>query len=275
MKISVIVAIYKDIEALELILDSLDNQSFDGEFEIIVAEDGRDIDVKNFISKLAYKNIIHTTQDDNGWQKNKSLNNAIKHSSGDFLIFLDGDCIPYSNFIEGYSKHIEEKTVLCGRRVDLGGEFSSKIRKKDYSLKDIENGYLKYYFKMKKDGARHYEEGIVFNTFLYNLKYKDKASHIVGCNFGLNKKDILDINGFNEDYITPAVGEDTDIEYRLVKNGCRLKAVRNLSNILHLHHKVNFNDETMKISMSIFDKTKQENQIICTNGIVKKENNVS
>jgi cellulose synthase/poly-beta-1,6-N-acetylglucosamine synthase-like glycosyltransferase len=269
MKISVIIAIYKDIEALELILDSLAKQSYPKDFEIIIAEDGEDKSVKNFISNLSYSNIIHTTQIDNGWQKNKSLNNAINSSSGEFLIFLDGDCIPYSNFVENYSKYIQNKRVLCGRRVDLGAKVSKKIRDKTYTIENIEKNYLSFYLEMKKDLVRHYEEGIKLSKFFFNLKYHNKTSHILGCNFGLNKKDIIDINGFNEDYITPAVGEDTDIEYRLVKNGCDLKPIRNLSNVIHLHHKVNFNDETNIISMKVLNNMKVKKQIICKNGIKK------
>jgi len=49
MKVSVIIAIYKDIESLALILDSLSHQTYKNAFEIIVAEDGEDIEVKNFI----------------------------------------------------------------------------------------------------------------------------------------------------------------------------------------------------------------------------------
>ena len=117
---SVIVATYKDIEALSTILDSLYNQSFNGTYEVIVAEDGEDQEVKDFISRLSYPNLKHTTQEDLGWRKNKSLNNAITASEADFLIFIDGDCIPSHFFIENYLKRAKEGEVLCGRRVELG-----------------------------------------------------------------------------------------------------------------------------------------------------------
>jgi len=267
MKVSVIVAIYKDIEALELILDSLYKQTYQGKYEVIVAEDGKDQTVKDFIDSLNYPHLIHTTQEDEGWRKNKSLNNAIRHSSGDLLIFLDGDCIPYSQLIENYVKLKEDKTVLCGRRVELGPKISAKIRQKKLHINELENSYLRKLLPLYLDNTKHYEEGIVFNKFLYDIKYKNKNSHIIGCNFALNREDIYSINGFNEDYHSAAVGEDTDIEYRLSNMGCKMKPARNLCNIVHLYHKVSYSADAHAASSKIFTDTKEKNEIFCKNGL--------
>ena len=267
-KASIIVAIYKDIEALDLILKSLYNQTYKGEYEVIVAEDGSDKKVKKFIDSLNYKNLIHTTQKDEGWRKNKSLNNAIRHSSGELLIFLDGDCIPYDNLIQNYVAMTEDKTVLCGRRVELGSLFSKKLRKQEISAKILENSYIRKYFKLINDGTRHYEEGIRFNRFFYNLKYKGKTSHIIGCNFAANRKDIYEINGFNEDYHWASVGEDTDLEFRLGKIGCKMKPARNLCNVFHLYHKITYNKESNTKAKNLFEQVKKTNAIICKNGLL-------
>lgn len=269
MKVSVIISIYKDIESLALILDSLSHQTYKNAFEIIVAEDGESKEVKNFIDSLSYNNLIHTTQKDLGWQKNKSLNNAINHSSGELLIFLDGDCVPYGNLVEHYVNRAEEKTVLCGRRVELGELYSKKLRNNTLQLSKLEKNYFWHYFQMMKDKTRHYEEGIVLNAFLHKLKYKNKVSHILGCNFALNKKDILEINGFNEDYTAASVGEDTDIEYRLTLNGCSMKPTRNLTNIVHLHHKLTYDSIANEKSQKVFSKIKEKQEIFCKNGINK------
>ncbi len=270
MKVSVIVAIYKDIEALELILDSLYKQTYQGEYEVIVAEDGEDITVKNFVDSLTYPNLLHTTQKDEGWRKNKSLNNAIRHSSGDLLIFLDGDCIPYSQFIENYAKIKEDKTVLCGRRVELGPKVSQSIRDKKLHINTLQKSYFSKFLSLYLDNVRHYEEGIVYNNFLYNIKYKNKTSHILGCNFAVNREDIYYINGFNEDYKSAAVGEDTDIEYRLDKIGCKMKPARNLSNMIHLYHENTYSAEALGSSMKIFNDIKRKDEIICQHGLESK-----
>lgn len=269
ISISVIVAIYKDIEALNLIINSLNNQTYKGSYEIIVAEDGENKEIFNYIQQLPYKNIVHTTQKDLGWRKNKSLNNAIKISKGSLLIFLDGDCVPYSNLIENYSKLAKNKTILCGRRVELGEKYTSDLRSSKININNIEKNYILNYFNFMKDDTRHYEEGIIFNKTFYNLKYKNKTSHILGCNFAVNKIDITDINGFDEDYTSPSVGEDTDIELRLSLNNCKMIPARNLCNTVHLYHKITYNEEDNIKSNTIFENVKMKNEIQCNNGIVK------
>ena len=115
MKATEIVAIYEDIEVLDLILKSLSEQTYSG------TDDGSDISIKEFIKNLPYNNILHSTQKDIGWQKNKSINNTIKISKEKLLIFLDGVCIPYSNFIENYLFSAKPKTALSDEFVCKNG----------------------------------------------------------------------------------------------------------------------------------------------------------
>jgi len=61
------------------------------------------------------------------------------------------------------------------------------------------------------------EKGIrITHPFLLK-KLNTKKKGIVGCNFSLHKEDFLSVNGFDNRYDIPSIGEDTDIEYRLVK----------------------------------------------------------
>ncbi|PKN14381.1 MAG: glycosyl transferase family 2, partial [Deltaproteobacteria bacterium HGW-Deltaproteobacteria-24] len=111
MKVSVIIAVYKDVQALELIIESLKQQTYKN-FEVIIAEDGQDEHMKAFVDSITSLEVKHTTQEDLGIRKTRSLNNGIIASSGKFLIFIDGDCIPYSTFIESYVILSEENCIL-------------------------------------------------------------------------------------------------------------------------------------------------------------------
>ena len=53
MKVSVIIAVYKDVEALELIIESLKNQTYKN-FEVIIAEDEQDKKIQTFIKGHNY-----------------------------------------------------------------------------------------------------------------------------------------------------------------------------------------------------------------------------
>lgn len=102
MKASLIIAIYRDIEALSVIIEALKKQTYTN-FEVIIAEDGNSKEVKEFISTIENLDIKHTTQEDIGIRKSRSVNNGILASSGEYLIFIDGDCVPYSTFVESTS----------------------------------------------------------------------------------------------------------------------------------------------------------------------------
>ncbi len=270
--VSVIISVYNDLEALKLIIESLLLQSYPPN-EIIIAEDAQHDSIKNHLSSLN-NNIIkikHVSHKDDGWRKEVILNKAIKISQSDYLIFIDGDCIPYKNFVEEHLKLSEINTALCGRRTEPGAYFSSLLRNKSLTIENFEKNYLQNFFKLKKDECRHIEEGFYLgaDSRLFKLinKLKKSKAHIVGCNWSCFKSDIIKINGFDEDFYLPTTGEDTDIERRLTHFGIKMKSCRNAAIVTHLYHEKIFNPE-------ISSKMKQLMQIkkdifVCKNGLEK------
>ena len=75
------------------------------------------------------------------------------------------------------------------------------------------------------------------------------------------------IKGFDENYTLPATGEDYDIEWRMLRYGCKIVSLRNLAVQYHIHHKENWNDNNE--NMNYCRKMQEEKQIICKNGIEK------
>ncbi len=102
MKVSLIVAVYKDIEALDLIVQNLKLQTYKN-FELVIAEDNNAAEMKEYIAGITGIEVKHTFQDDLGIRKTRSINNGILAAEGEYLIFIDGDCIPYTRFIESKS----------------------------------------------------------------------------------------------------------------------------------------------------------------------------
>ncbi|QSZ41331.1 glycosyltransferase [Sulfurimonas aquatica] len=268
--VAVIVAIYKDLKALQLIIESLESQTKIPD-EIIIAEDAQHLNIKEYVDSLNYNNIIHLSQEDIGWRKEKILNKAIETSKSDYLIFIDGDCIPYHNFVKANIELSEPNTALCGRRSEPGEGFSEKLRKGKISIKKFEKSYLLNYFKLMKDKTRHIEEGIVFspNSLILKIlnKFGRKDSHIVGCNWSCYKKDLVTINGYDEDFILPTTGEDTDVERRLRHFGVRMKSSRNAAAVVHLHHISIFNKEIASQTEALMETKKDI--YVCKNGLKK------
>jgi len=238
LKASLIIAFYKDLEALGLILDTLRHQTYK-KFEVVVAEDDDTPETKAFLSEYNDLEIIHVSHPDIGRTKPVAQNNAILAATGDYLIFIDGDCIPYSTFIESHVTLAETGKVLSGRRVNLGPKFSARLRKKTLSPLTLEKLYLIYYPLLVLDSASHIEQGIFLNPTggLFSLRQKRKSNlSMLGCNFSCFKSDMLEINGFDESYGESAVPDDTDLQWRFEALGLQMKSCKLAANIFHLHH---------------------------------------
>jgi glycosyltransferase involved in cell wall biosynthesis len=272
MKVSVIIAVYKDVEALELIIESLKNQTYKN-FEVVIAEDGQDEKMRAFIESIKDLDIKHTTQEDIGIRKTRSLNNGIIASEGEFLIFIDGDCIPYSTFIESYVKISQDGFIISGRRVNLGPKYSKKLRNKIISPLELEKTFLLRYIFISQDCKEgHSEDGFYFSPdgWIYNkfIKNRKASTSILGCNYACFKKDIIAINGYDEGYGETAIGDDTDLEWRFKALGCKIKSAKNVANVFHLYHSRSFRNriDTNKY-LEIFKENKLNNKFICTFGL--------
>ena len=271
MKASLIIAIYKNIPFLQAILDSLRYQT-EKNFEIIIAEDGENESIKQFIEQYSFEQPYqHLTQKDEGWRKNKAMNMAIRAAKADWLIFIDGDCVLHPRFIEMHLRYAAEKTILVGKRVKLDPESSAQLIKSSGNTKFLQKMLLQKMIWGKGD-IKFIEEGIFISPeglFGFITKMR-KGKRLVGSNMSFSKQAILTINGFDEDYILPAVGEDYDLNWRFAAAGFKNISVRNMAVQYHLSHIENWVNQDE--NMIICQKKQLDNNFLCINGIIKRHN---
>jgi glycosyltransferase involved in cell wall biosynthesis len=239
--VSLIISFYNNISLLQMIFASLKRQTLQN-FEVIIADDGsaQDVVVKvQELIKTASFKVTHCWHSDNGWQKNIILNKSIVASSGQYLIFIDGDCIPHHKFIEEHYTNRKLGRVICGRRVQLTPQMTQNL-----SIAKIQSGYLDTWGRILIiahgifTAARHIENGIrITNPLVRKLFIKDKIKGIVGCNFSIFKSDIMLVNGFDERFLYPGTGEDTDLNDRLARVQVINLSMKHLLTLFHIHHK--------------------------------------
>ena len=102
MKISVIVPVYNRLEHLRALFLCLLRQKKQAD-ELIITDDGSSQKVLDFIGDLIPKaqfKVKHIYQEDKGFRKTRALNNAVRNSTGDLLIFCDQDLIFGEEYIE-------------------------------------------------------------------------------------------------------------------------------------------------------------------------------
>ncbi len=265
---AVVISVYNRFDFLELVLAGLERQTM-WDFEVVIADDGSNEafaeNLKKITPALSFP-LIHVSHEDKGFRKNKILNKAIEAAHSDYLIFMDGDCIPHSEFLNEHSKYRNKYLCLTGRRVNLSEKISSQL-----TPGMVKHGWLeKNTMKLVKDGlfgkSNYVEKGFyVKNKTLRNI-LNNKPRGLLGCNFSINKEDLLRINGFDERYEAPSIGEDSDIQYRLELAGMRIKSLNNIAVQYHLYHQL---QERPQVNLDLFKKVKAEGKAFTLYGIKK------
>ncbi len=268
IKATIILSFYKRIDYLKLVFAGLERQTFK-DFEVVIADDGSPGDVIAEIEKLSVKvkfPVIHIWHEDKGFRKNKILNSAIKISNSDLLIFVDADCIPHSEFILEHYKNKKEKLCNTGRRVNLSNSITRIL-----SEENVKSGFLeKNKLRLIIDGLFGHsfdvEKGFYFQNKILRKYFNSKKRGILGCNFSISKQDFLEINGFDERYEAPSIGEDSDVQFRLELNNVKINSLNNIAVQYHLNHKI---QNRPQINLDLFEEVKKSKLSFTPFGIVR------
>lgn len=270
MKTTLVISVYKNTNDLHVVLQSLKFQTHT-DFDIIISEDGSSTEMREFVNRYkatALFPVTHLTQPDEGWRKNKALNNAVRHG-GDYLIFIDGDCVVHHKFIENHIRLSDPKKIVAGKRVKLGAVYSDLFRNNIDSLLELEQRVEKEGSKVRQDGGKFFEEAFYINPdgplwFVTRLR---RMNQLKGCNMSFYREAIEAINGFDEDYQLPAIGEDIDLTWRFKGMGYTLTSARNLCVQYHLHHKENWTDQA--VNQALMELKMVNREFVCKNGLTK------
>lgn len=236
--LTLVIAVYNGVRNLEFILAALRRQSFT-DFEVIVADDGSGPDIGALLEKSAGAcrfPIRHLWQEDRGFRKNAMLNKAILAARTEYIVFVDGDCLPHRDFLRDHQENRVPGALLCGRRVNWSKEITEAL-----TLPDVESGACeRITVRLLVDGlmarSANLEDGVrIPSPFVRKMMHRNQA-RILGCNFSVAKGLLEQVNGFDEAYRAPGLGEDSDIAYRLELSGAKLLTLRYLAILYHLHH---------------------------------------
>ncbi|MCF7790924.1 MAG: glycosyltransferase [Victivallales bacterium] len=270
--VSYIISFYNNINALELILSALKRQTYKN-FEVIIADDGSRKEIVDRIKKLHSHYsfpIKHVWHNDLGWRKTKILNKAVTVSGGNYLIFTDGDCIPHKCFIKNHWEQRENDKVLTGRRAFLTKFISKKLTQKNVEKGILEKSFLIISLVMglfRK--GKHISKGIYIKNHYFRKLLSKKNKEILGSNFSIHKESLLKINGFDERYLAPGTGEDTDIFVRIKNAGLQVKYLNHSAILYHIYHKIPKSYET-SANRKILEEHKTNNTTYTIYGINKE-----
>jgi glycosyltransferase involved in cell wall biosynthesis len=274
MKLTVIVPTYNRPQALKLCLLSLAKQSL-LPHEVMIADDGSGPETRAMIEEMRQElkdlfPVRHVWHEDVGFRKPKILNETVRQASGDYLIFIDGDCMAHRHFVRTHVQKGGPDRILSGKRVELGKKLTERLLSKGKLLNSLTPRLL---WDSLRGGSRKAEEAIVIRSpFLRMLAHRDRITDdgVWGCNFSLYKELFIAINGCDEDFLDGSI-EDNDLGIRVLNQGKRVQSVRGLAIIFHLWHKSSwsFENEKYQNNLAILKQRISKKEQFCKNGIRK------
>jgi len=265
MKCSLIISVYKNTLFLQVVLASLRYQT-EQDFEIIISEDGECEEMRAFLSSWSFQQPwLHLTQPDEGWRKNRALNNAIRTARTNHLIFIDGDCVLHPRFIEMHVRHFHPDTILAGKRVMLSKSLSERVMASAEDIKSMQRAMWKAL--LWHQGTKRAEEGIFLSPdgLLGFIPRNRRLEYLTGCNMSFSRQAIEAINGFDEDYQRPAYGEDSDLTWRFKMAGFHFVSLRNMAVEYHLWHHKSWTDQSANQAIGMAKQ--QRGEYVCKKGL--------
>lgn len=246
---------YENPRALDAIIERL-VKGTRAPGEIVVADDGSGAGTKGVIDAWRARAkfpVRHAWQEKKGYRRSRILNLAIAQSTGDYIVFMDGDCLPGARFVEDHLKAAEQGCFVQGRRAYV----------RESEVEDVLEGRRSLagaFFRGKMHGVA---KGIRLPV---PVVMRDQDLHkTIGCNLAVWRDDLVAINGYDEAYEGWGA-EDSDLVARLYHLGRQRKRLYGRAVMYHLDHprlaRTHYADnrETLELTLS-------EKRVRCEKGL--------
>ena len=262
MKVALLITTYNSPEALRVVLESVYNQTVLPD-QLIVADDGSNDSTRSLVNSITEHwsmEVKYVWQEDKGFRLSKIRNYAIATTDADYIIMIDGDVILHRDFVLDHLSQSRPGYFLCGIRALI-----SEKRSKEYK-EGIINSSPTFFSK----GIQKRLWG-VRSTFFSNFfigHHQNSTRQILGCNMSFWRKDIVAVNGFNEDFEGWGC-EDRECAVRLFNYGLKRRTLIFRAIQFHLFHKTRVVKDTHMRNRRILAETKSSGIIKCKNGIEK------
>jgi len=233
--VSVVVTTFNRSDALLAVLDGLTDQN-DKNFEVVVADDGSHNEhVQAITQSMVAKQlrIVHVWHPDAGFTLTRIRNRGVAATAGEYLVFLDGDCVPEVDFIARHRALAEVGRFISGSRVLLSEALSKRITGGDEKIWGRSIGY---WIKQRLLGHANKLSGLVrLPDWRGRLDKGLPWTRVRGCNMAVWRSDFEKVDGFDESFVGWG-HEDADFVLRLHHAGIIRKNGFCATEVFHLWH---------------------------------------
>ncbi len=124
---SFIIPVYNRPEEIDELLQSLADQDFEGDFEVVIVEDGSSIDCKAVLEKYPDLDISYYYKPNSG--PGDSRNYGMRKAKGNYFLILDSDCVLPADYLLQVTKALKADYVDCFGGIDTADQSFSDIQK--------------------------------------------------------------------------------------------------------------------------------------------------
>lgn len=219
---AVVVTTYNNLPGLQGCLLALARQTVAPD-AIYIADDGSTGETRTFVASYPPTlTLRHVWQEDQGYRRSAIINQALALAREDYVVFIDGDEIPHTRFIEDHLSVARPGVVVLGTRCGLLG-YDRVLLSAQPSL-----WHLFWLFLSGRVISDSLAKSVTFKTrcsgLLKGLRFPFQRfapcpiieTH--GGNLAAWRSDLWAVNGFDADFEGWGM-EDRDLVRRLQRNG--------------------------------------------------------
>ncbi len=255
MKISLVLTTYEQPVSLAKALASIAAQTRRPD-EVAVADDGSGPETARVVAEFAAAfpgPVHHVRQERDGYRKTRIFNQALARTSGEYVVFLDGDSVPHLRFIEDHESLAEPGVWVQGRRAFVKERYVPGFRP---TLPCV----LAYALTGRMTGLAK-----AFRLPFPRIRRSRELRGILGCNLGIWRADLDVLNGYDEAYVEFG-REDSDLGARLFHLGRDRKNVHGRAVLYHMNHPIYPRDGTPANDARLAE-TLRTKRIACARGL--------
>lgn len=234
-RVGIVVLTYNRSDALLAVLRALAPQC-PRDAVVVVADDGsREAHVAALRQGMPRFGcpVLHAWHPDTGFTVSRARNLGAAQADVDYLVFVDGDCIPAPHFVQHHLRIARAGHFVNGSRVLLSQRLTEQVMQGHCDLAAL---------SLAEWGRLYWRGDVNKLTHLWawlhapgRIEQRFRWKGIRGCNLALWRRDFTAINGFDEAFHGWG-HEDADLVLRLHQQGLRRINGYLATEVLHLWH---------------------------------------
>jgi glycosyltransferase involved in cell wall biosynthesis len=259
LRTSLVISTHERPDALAAVLDSVARQRAAPD-EIVIADDGSGMATRELIAGFARRSAVPVravSQPHEGFRLTRLRNLAIAASTGDYLVFIDGDMLLHEGFVADHRRLASTGYFTQGVRVRADEALTARLIEDPRTPLNAWTpglGMLRRAYLLRSrplaSAARRLANGVIA---------------IKGCNQAFWRADLVRVNGFNE-AIRGWGPEDKELCARLGNAGIERQTLMFGGVAVHLHHPP-ASRSALPANRAVLDETIRERRTWCEHGL--------